>query len=442
MSQGKRLVSTQTAIQAISQRSFRASRATNRLIAIAAIIVVVLITATCSVFFNLQSFSALQDLKSYGTTTEVIFSDPSAEQLAKLEESDLVKKPLYVSYRLGRLIGNAGQAGLSIDLWTVDHWDTWSSPLVSDLQGHYPIEADEIMMSTWLLKRFEIEPVIGTQITFSVGWDDCDAAQEETFYLSGFYTDTSYIDTASKQKIFLSAAALSQHELPAAMAGFSFSSRSAQKDLDQITEQLDLTEQQVVTVLSGGQMSLQDMVLALAVILFFMIDGFLIIYNINTISVTKDIQFYGLLKTIGISPRQLKRVIYYRMGRVALLALPVGLLIGCAVTQWIVPLLLGNLLEGFTHTDFHWAIPALSALFSCAMIFVSFAMTARKVLSISPMAALRYTEDGIKQKTSRSNDHVKLSWMGLKNAFRHPVKVCFVIGTFFLHDGAKRFVGR
>lgn len=432
MSQGKRLVSTQTAIQVIGQRSFRASRATNRLIAIASIIVVVLITATCSVFFNLQSFSALQDLKSYGTTTEVIFSDPSAEQLAMLEENDMVQKPLYVSYRLGRLIGNAGQAGLSIDLWTVDHWDTWSSPLVSDLEGHYPIEADEIMMSTWLLKRFEIEPAIGKEITFYVGWDDCDAAQEETFHLSGFYTDTSYIDTTSKQKIFLSAAALSQHELPAAMAGFSFSSSSGQKNLDQITEQLGLTEQQAVIVLSGGQMSLQDIVLALAVIMFFMIDGFLIIYNINSISVTKDIQFYGLLKTIGISPRQLKRVIYYRMGRVALLALPVGLLIGYAVTQWIVPLLLGNLLDGFTHTNFHWTIPALSALFSCAMIFVSFTMTARKVLSISPMAALRYTEDGIKQKTSRSNDHVKLSWMGLKNAFRHPVKACFVIGTFFL----------
>lgn len=274
MSQGKRLVSTQTVVQVIGQRSFRASRAANRLIAIAAIIVVVLITATCSAFFNLQSFSALQALKSYGTTTEVIFSDPSAEQLTKLKENDLIQKPLYVSYRLGRLIGNVGQSGLSIDLWTVDHWDTWSSPLVSDLQGHYPIEADEVMMSTWLLKRFEIEPVIGTKITFSVGWDDCDAAQEETFYLSGFYTDTSYIDTASRQKIFLSAAALSQHELPAAIAGFSFSSGSVQKNLDQTIEQLGLTEQQAVTILSG-QMSLQNMVLALAVILFFMIDGFL-----------------------------------------------------------------------------------------------------------------------------------------------------------------------
>lgn len=239
MSQGKRLLRKQTAVQVIDRRSFQACRTSNRLIAAVAIIVVILITATCSVFFNLQSFSALQDLKSYGTTTDIIFSNPSAGQIARPEESDLVRKPLYVSYKLCRLIGNPGQSGLSIDLYAVDHWDTWSSPLVSDFQGRYPTEPDEIMMSTWLLKRF-------------------------------------------------------------------------------------------------------------------------------------------------------------------------------------------------TQTDFHWTVPVVSALFSCAMIFVSFAMTARKVLSISPMAALRYTEDGVKRKTSRSADHATLPWMGLKNAFRHPAKAFFVIGTFFL----------
>ncbi len=432
MSHGKRLNSQQTAVQVISQRSFRAGRTSNRLIAAAAIIVVILITATCSVFFNLQSFSALQNLKGYGTTTDVIFSNPSAGQLDQLEKSDLVRKPLYVSYKLGRLIGNPGQSGLSIDLYAVDQWDTWSSPLVDDFQGHYPAEANEVMMSTWLLKRFGIEPVIGTEITLSVGWDDCDAVQEETFYLSGFYTDTSYINTAAKQQVFLSATALSQHDMPATIAGFSFSSGSVQKNLNKITEQLGQTEQQSVTALSGRQMSLRDIALVLVVILFFMVDGFLIIYNINSISVTRDVQFYGLLKTLGISPRQLKRVIYYRMGRVLLLALPVGLLLGCVMTQWIVPLLLGDLLEGFTQADFHWTIPVVSALFSCGMIFVSFSMTARKVLSISPMAALRYTGEGIKRKTSRSTDHATLPWMGLKNAFRHPVKAFFVIGTFFL----------
>ena len=432
MRQGKRVAHSQTAVQVIGQRSYRASRTSNRLIAAAAIIVVILITATCSVFFNLQSFSALQDLKSYGTTTDVIFSSPSTEQLARLEENEQVRKPLYVSYKLGRLIGNPGQSGLSIDLYAVDQWDTWSSTLVEDLQGHYPTQTNEVMMSTWLLKRFGIEPVIGTEITLSVGWDDCDAVQEETFYLSGLYTDTSYINAAAKQQVFLSTKALSQHDMPATIVGFSFSSGSVQKNLNKITEQLGLTEQQSVTALSGRQMSLRDIALALVVILFFMVDGFLIIYNINSISVTKDVQFYGLLKTLGISPRQLKRVIYYRMGRVLLLALPVGLLLGCVMTQWIVPLLLGDLLEGFTQADFHWTIPVVSALFSCGMIFVSFSMTARKVLSISPMAALRYTEEGIKRKTSRSTDHATLPWMGLKNAFRHPVKAFFVIGTFFL----------
>ncbi|HCB95312.1 MAG TPA: hypothetical protein DEP65_06595 [Ruminococcus sp.] len=422
----------QMAVQLIGQRSFKANRTTNWLIAFAAIIVIILITSTCSVFFNIQAFSNLQDLKSIGTTTDVIFSNPSSEQLAQLEENDLIQKPLYVSYKVGRLIGNISQSGLSIDLYAVDNWDTWSSPLVSDFEGHYPTEADEVMMSTWLLKRFGIEPIVGTEITLSIGWDDYDVVQEETFHLSGFYTDTSYIDTASKQAVFLSTARLSEHQLPAEVAGFSFVSGSAQKNLNQIAGQIGLTDQQSIRVLSGQRVSIRDLVLALAVILFFAIDGFLIIYNINSISVTKDVQFYGVLKTLGTSPKQLKRVIFYRMLRILILALPIGLLFGCAMTLWVVPLLLGNLLTGFTHAELHWTIPVVSALFSCAMIFVSFYMTAKKVLSISPMAALRYVEESGGWKTSRSTDCAKLPWMGLKNTFRHPQKACFVIGTFFL----------
>lgn len=259
----------QMAVQLIGQRSFKANRTTNWLIAFAAIIVIILITSTCSVFFNIQAFSNLQDLKSIGTTTDVIFSNPSSEQLAQLEENDLIQKPLYVSYKVGRLIGNIGQSGLSIDLYAVDNWDTWSSPLVSDFEGHYPTEADEVMMSTWLLKRFGIEPIVGTEITLSIGWDDYDVVQEETFHLSGFYTDTSYIDTASKQAVFLSTARLSEHQLPAEVAGFSFVSGSAQKNLNQIAGQIGLTDQQSIRVLSGQRVSIRDLVLALAVILFF-----------------------------------------------------------------------------------------------------------------------------------------------------------------------------
>lgn len=43
------------------------------------------------------------------------------------------------------------------------------------------------------------------------------------------------------------------------------------------------------------------------VILITMLSGYLLIYNIFFISVVRDVKFYGLLKTIGTTPRQLKR---------------------------------------------------------------------------------------------------------------------------------------
>lgn len=418
----------------LGKRSFYANKSSNRLIAIAAIIAIVLITATCSVFFNLQNFNALQDLKEKGTTSDVVLSDPTDYQIKLLQENNQVRTPLYISYKMGRLIGNAGQAGLSIGIYAEENWDIWAKPLFSDFQGSYPTQANEIAMSTWLLKRLNIDPTVGTEIELSVAWADMEAIQSETFTLSGFYTDTSYINTASKLKVFVSTELLTQHEIQAGVVGFSLTPGDIQRKLNSIEGQLDKSEQQILTVLSNRTFNLLDKsnIIALGIILFFMLDGFLIIYNINTISVTKDIQFYGALKTIGMTSKQLKRIMYYRMRHILLLALPIGLLLGIMVTQWIVPLILGNILTGFSHAEFHIMIPVLSSLFSCCMIFMSFYMTARKVMSISPIAASRYTENDGRKKATRFSFQPKLHWMGLKNAFRHPRKAVLVIGTFFL----------
>ena len=49
-----------------------------------------------------------------------------------------------------------------------------------------------------------------------------------------------------------------------------------------------------------------------AVLLLILFTGYLIIYNVFQISVTNDIRFYGLLKTIGTTGRQLRRIIATR----------------------------------------------------------------------------------------------------------------------------------
>ena len=431
---------SKAAVRTLGRRTFQAGRTQNLLISMAVVIVTILITAACSVFYNIQRFGQMQELKETGAMMDVVLSGPDERQMALLSESALVEQPLFVSHKVGRLVGNPGQSGLSLYLYAEENWDTWSRPLFADIQGNYPVKENEVMMSAWLLKRLGLEPVIGSEIPLSVTWEDRDVAEEETFVLSGYYTDTSYIDTASRQKVLVSKEALKSHNGQAEFVGFSFTAGQFQKKLAQIRKELQVSGQQNFKVL-GGQgfhLSLKDMGTALAVILFFMLDGFLIIYNINTISVTKDIQFYGLLKTIGTAPGQLKRLMYYRMGNILLTALPVGLVLGGVMTQWIVPLILGGILEGFSKARFHLIIPFTAAFFSGLMIFVSFFMTARKVTAVSAIGALTFAEGsserkkGILGKTSRGSDHTRLFQMGLKNVFRQPKKAWMVIGTFFL----------
>ncbi len=425
---------SKAAVRMLGRRSFRAGRTQNLLISMAVVIVTVLITAACSVFYNIQRFGQMQELKETGAMTDVVLSGPDERQLAVLQESNLVRQPLFVSHKVGRLVGNPGQSGLSLYLYAEENWDIWSRPLFTDIQGNYPLKENEVMMSAWLLKRLGIEPVIGSEIPLSVTWEDRDAAEEEIFVLSGCYTDTSYIDTASRQKLLVSEEALKNHNGQAESVGFSLTAGQFRKKLAGIREELQISGQQNLKIL-GGQgfyLSPRDMGIALAVILFFMLDGFLIIYNINTISATKDIQFYGLLKTIGTTPGQIKRIMYYRMRNILLTALPAGLSLGGFMTQWIVPVILGSMLEGFSQARFHLMIPLASAFFSGLMIFAGFFMTARKVMAVSAIGALTFAEGSTRRKTSRGSDHTKLYRMGLKNVFRQPRKAWMVIGTFFL----------
>ena len=58
-----------------------------------------------------------------------------------------------------------------------------------------------------------------------------------------------------------------------------------------------------------SQLDPELMIAIAAFLLLVIFTGYLIIYNIFQISVAGDIRFYGLLKTIGTTPRQLKRII-------------------------------------------------------------------------------------------------------------------------------------
>src|SRR5699024_2434258 len=62
-----------------------------------------------------------------------------------------------------------------------------------------------------------------------------------------------------------------------------------------------------------------------AMLLLIIFTGYLIIYNVFQISVTNDIRFYGLLKTIGTTGKQIRRMIRRQAYLLSLIGIPIGL---------------------------------------------------------------------------------------------------------------------
>lgn len=118
--------------------------------------------------------------------------------------------------------------------------------------------------------------------------------------------------------------------------------------------------------------------------------GFLIIFNVFQISVASDIQFYGKLKTLGMTKKQIKKLIYGQGNRLSLIAIPAGLIVGYLLGIVLVPALI-------TTTDIKPDVSANpvifigSALFSYITVVISCMLPARLAGKVSPMEALRYT---------------------------------------------------
>ena len=83
--------------------------------------------------------------------------------------------------------------------------------------------------------------------------------------------------------------------------------------------------------MGGKNLDLGTVFGAIGLILLIMVTGYLIIYNIFYISIVRDIKFYGQLKTIGTTKKQIKKIIIKQALRLCLIAIPMGLVLGLSL---------------------------------------------------------------------------------------------------------------
>ncbi len=158
--------------------------------------------------------------------------------------------------------------------------------------------------------------------------------------------------------------------------------------------------------------------------------GYLIIYNVFQISVTGDIRFYGLLKTIGATGRQLRRIIRIQAMVLSCTGIPIGLLLGYLVGIQLTPMVLSRL-DGVVVNAVS-ASPLIflfAAVFSFVTVLFSCHRPGKMAARVSPVEAVRYIEVGGSRKALRKAKTgaslPKMAWANLERG-RHKTVVTIV----------------
>ena len=112
------------------------------------------------------------------------------------------------------------------------------------------------------------------------------------------------------------------------------------------------------------------------------------------ISVAGDIRFYGLLKTIGTTPRQLRRIIRLQALALSAAGIPIGLVIGWLIGGQLTPVIVARLDGIVPMTSVSPWIFVIAALFALFTVLLSCRRPGKMAAKVSPVEAVRYTEGG------------------------------------------------
>ena len=424
------------AVKRVEKGMMKANRIRNLFAVFAIILTTFMITTVFSLGINYAENMKLMQVRTEGTTADVSLAMPTKAQEQQIRDLEYVKT-VGTQYMVGSVTEkNEEGRELSIVLQYYDNteWEEHYQEAIKDLEGKYPSDENEIMLSEDALSQLGItEPKLNMEIPLS--YYDKNGEQGKTFTLSGWFH--SYTGTGMG---FVSEEYCKNAGYTMAEDGvLSLSLKKMPDDFMRIQRDVELNENQSFS----GAVSMKSSsgsVIAMEILLVFFIigSGYLLIYNVLYISISKDTRFYGLMKTMGTTQAQIKSLVKSQAVKFACIGIPIGILLATVVSFGIVPFVLNQgFEEGKSMMDaevfFHPLIYILSILFSAVTVWVACNAPAKAAAKISPVEALKFQNFAPKKMKSRnSTNGGKLHVMAFHNVFRDKKRAILVFMSLFM----------
>ena len=432
-------VKNSACIRRLAWKTLLASR-TRNLIAIAAIaLTTLLFTALFTLALSINEGFQQNNFRQAGGFSHGGFKYLTQQQFEALQDD-----PRIAQWGVRRFLGMPREAPFTkahVEIsWCDENEAHWM--YCDPVQGRLPQEGtDEAATDTHVLELLGVEPELGAQFTLTFAVDGQETTQ--TFTLCGWWEyDEAIVANhvlipESRVDAVLAEVGVDPEAPADGMTGcwnldvmLKSGARHIERDIEQILadhgyQSETAGDNYIATGVNWGYTGAQlsenlDPMTAIAiaaVALLIVFTGYLIIYNVFQISVAGDIRFYGLLKTIGTTPRQLRRIIRLQALALSAAGIPAGLALGWLLGGQLTPVVAAQLNGVRAVTSVSPWIFAAAALFALCTVLLSCRRPGRMAGKVSPVEAVRYAEGGgkgrAKARKARRVTPFTMAWANL-----------------------------
>lgn len=435
-------------IKRLSKRYFKKNRIRNLAAILAIMLTAFLFTSITSLVFSMSSSVQLSMQMQKGSKADGDIRYLTEEQYEELQNSDFIKEA-----GCRRFVGFASNA--SGHMVEINYADPVQQELTfcTPTHGKAPKKANEIATTDQALEALGVEAKVGE--TVPVEFTLRGETYQYEMVVSGWWeaaNDTGSLLIVSEQfvkdnpEIFVNTYAEDREIAGTYMADVVLKDkRHIQKQLQEFArsvggepEQMNADNYIACSQNQVGNVMLQPgmMLSAVVFVLLFVVSGYLLIYNIFDISVMQDVRQYGLLRTIGTSTRQIKKIVNRQALWLTLIGLPLGLLFGFLVSRMLLPVVMkffqANALNAM-QVSVSPLIFLIAAVFTIFTVMISTRKPAKKAAKISPLEAIRYTgQENKKTKKTKRTHGAKLSYMAFSNLGRNKRRSVFIVLSMLL----------
>ena len=304
-------------------------------------------------------------------------------------------------------------------------------------EGHLPESENEIATSRIVLEALGIPDEIGTEIRLSFSIDTSEDIISDSFVLCGIwegdnvsYRQTILISDTYAAELTKEVQEVGNQDVLSRRISALFMLPTAWNLDDrakEIATKYGMENEIKINEAYEISSNISSMLTVVGATVIVLLAGCLLIYNVFYISVARSIQFYGRLKTIGATAKQLRWLVYARAGQVSVMGIPVGLLLGWLIGRVLSNLVAINLYQyaGPISIDCFLIFFGASVL-SLLTVYLSCRKPAKLAAMVSPVEALNYTDYSYNDAGMDSFNKVSLFWLARRNLRRNKKKVRIV----------------